>query len=80
MNTLPDDVEVDSYGNPTDGSRLIYCCYPDCGCDGERLCMAERGASERAVRFNKEGMYQKPGREGRLAAMVDIIAPSKLDS
>ena len=33
---MSDPVEVDQYGNPIDGSRTIYCCYPDCGCDGAR--------------------------------------------
>ena len=39
------DEAVDRYGNPLDGDRLIYCCFPDCGCDGARLCMAEKGAN-----------------------------------
>ena len=43
---MPDAEEkVDKYGNPVDGDRLIYCCFPDCGCDGARLCMAENGAN-----------------------------------
>lgn len=46
--------EVDKYGNPVDGGRLIYCCFPDCGCDGARLCMAEKGASECALTLNIE--------------------------
>lgn len=42
-----DDSEntYDKYGNPLDGDRLINCCFPDCGCDGSRLCMAENGPS-----------------------------------
>ena len=44
----------DKYGNPTDGSRLIYCCFPDCGCDGARLCMAENGASSGSLMLNLE--------------------------
>ena len=47
--------ETDAYGNPIDGDRLIYCCYPDCGCDGARLCMAENGASACAMEVNLEG-------------------------
>jgi hypothetical protein len=46
--------QVDDYGNPTDGSRIIYCCFPDCGCDGARLCMAEKGASSCACAMNIE--------------------------
>lgn len=33
----------DKYGNPVDGSRIINCCMPDCGCPESRLCMAENG-------------------------------------
>lgn len=58
MTQLPDDSEVDGYGNPIDGSRLVYCCFPDCGCDGARLCMAEQGASDRAQTQNVEGMWE----------------------
>ncbi len=52
-------MEEDNYGNPIDGDRIIYCCFPDCGCDGSRLCMAENGASERASQQNVEGMYHR---------------------
>lgn len=45
---------ADRYGNPLDGSRLIYCCFPDCGCDGARLCSAENGASSGAIELNLE--------------------------
>ena len=45
---------VDDYGNPKDGSRIINCCFPDCGCDGARLCMAENGASWSARAINIE--------------------------
>lgn len=37
------DPDYDQYGNPIDGSRLIHCCMPDCGCPEPRLCMAENG-------------------------------------
>jgi len=46
--------ELDDYGNPTSGDRLINCCFPDCGCDGARLCMAEKGASGCAMSLNIE--------------------------
>lgn len=46
--------ETDRYGNPIDGDRLIYCCFPDCGCDGARVCMAEKGASNTALTLNLE--------------------------
>jgi hypothetical protein len=45
---------VDKYGNPIDGERLIYCCFPDCGCDGARLCMAENGANDASFAVNLE--------------------------
>ena len=38
-------VNFDKYGNPIDGSSLPNCCFPDCGCDGARNCMADSGAS-----------------------------------
>ena len=44
----------DQYGNPVSGDRLINCCFPDCGCDGARLCMAENGASSGACAMNIE--------------------------
>jgi hypothetical protein len=53
-----DEEAVDQYGNPLTGDRLIYCSFPDCGCDGARLCMAERGASSAALSLNIErGTY-----------------------
>jgi len=48
------DEPVDDYGNPLSGDRIIYCCFPDCGCDGARLCMAEKGASSSACALNIE--------------------------
>lgn len=49
-----DDAEepADQYGNPLSGDRIINCCFPDCGCDGSRLCMAENGASSSACSLN----------------------------
>lgn len=37
--------------------KLINCCFPDCGCDGARVCMAENGASEDSNHANVEGMW-----------------------
>lgn len=45
-------MNVDIYGNPPD--RIINCCFPDCGCDGARLCMAENGASASSFELNLE--------------------------
>lgn len=75
-----DGVECDLYGNPVDGDRLIYCCFPDCGCDGERLCMAENGASDRALRGNVEGMYQRKDKaaiRGRLELLAICLEDEK---
>jgi hypothetical protein len=55
-----DGVEVDGYGNPTDGNSLPFCCFPDCGCDGARLCMAESGPSGCAVSLNIERYSHDP--------------------
>ena len=49
-----DEEELDQYGNPLSGDRTINCCFPDCGCDGARLCMAEKGASSAACAINIE--------------------------
>lgn len=52
--TDDDGEPVDDYGNPLSGDRIINCCFPDCGCDGARLCMAENGASSCARFLNIE--------------------------
>lgn len=44
----------DKYGNPLDGSSLPNCCFPDCGCDGSRNCMAESGANFCSCALNYE--------------------------
>jgi len=46
--------KVDQYGNPFSGNRVINCCFPDCGCDGSRNCMAESGANSAACALNYE--------------------------
>lgn len=50
----PPEEEVDDYGNPVSGDRIINCCFPDCGCDGARCCQAENGASGGACSMNIE--------------------------
>ena len=63
--TCPDcGLDVDDYGNTEE--ELVYCCYPNCGCDGERLCMAKNGSSDRAKKYNKEGMYERSCPKDRL--------------
>lgn len=60
----------DDYGNPLneDGScdELLYCVFPDCGCDGARLCTAKNGASGRACALNIE-KRSKPKAETKIA-------------
>ena len=48
------DDKFDKYENPTDGSSLDFCCFPDCGCPGSRLCMAKNGPSSVSSAFNIE--------------------------
>lgn len=65
--------ECDNYGNPIDGDRIIYCCFPDCGCDGARLCMAEKGASDRALSQNVEGMWSNGSKPECRKAVFSLI-------
>lgn len=44
--------EADDYGNKE--GDIKYCCYPDCGCDGARLCMAEEGPNFASNSLNIE--------------------------
>lgn len=50
----------DRYGNDLDGD-MIYCCFPDCGCDGARLCEAEEGPSVGALVLNLEKQSHEVG-------------------
>lgn len=63
------NLEVDKYGN-TEGD-FRNCCFPDCGCDGERLCMAGN-ANEAARGCNVEGMYQRRDRVA-IKARMDLL-------
>lgn len=54
MSTEP---KVDSYGNDINGDSIEFCCFPDCGCDGARLCQAENGPSDYCQEGNVEGMW-----------------------
>ena len=65
-----EDGELDKYGNPISGDRLINCCYPDCGCDGSRLCDAENGASEFACSSNVEGMWSGKTKKQRVGVFA----------
>ena len=50
------DEEVDEYGNTE--NQFDYCCFPDCGCDGARNCMAREpnyGAASLNIEQRSEG-------------------------
>lgn len=42
----------DKYGNTE--YNFQYCCFPDCGCDGARLCDAPSGPNYAALNLNIE--------------------------
>lgn len=69
--------DFDDYGNEIDG-ELIYCVFPDCGCDGARLCMAKDGASNNACAANVEDMYRRTDKAAIQARMklVGIVHES----
>lgn len=56
---------VDAYGNTED--EQANCSFPDCGCDGARLCMAKNGASKDAQECNVEGMYERTDKKASRA-------------
>ena len=60
---------VDDYGNTCNDFK--YCSFPDCGCDGARLCMAGE-ASERAQGGNVEGMWTNKTKKHR-KAVFDLV-------
>lgn len=45
---------VDAYGNTE--NQFDYCSFPDCGCDGARLCMAREPNNDASL-GNVEGMW-----------------------
>lgn len=65
-------LEVNTYGNTED--QFDYCAFPDCGCDGARLCDAKEGASESANDCNVEGMWSGKTQEQRSA--VEVLVTS----
>jgi hypothetical protein len=60
--------QSDQYGN-TEADPFHFCTFPDCGCDGARLCQARSGANDDAARCNVEGMYQSKGKTAVRAKM-----------
>lgn len=69
-------LQVDAYGNTED--QFDYCCFPDCGCDGERLCMAGE-ANTNAQKLNIEGMWNGKSKEQRAArlGLVGLVRDEK---
>lgn len=66
--TCPDCSEpVDGYGNTE--YQFEHCSFPDCGCDGARLCMAGE-ASPRADVQCVEGMWSGKTKKQRTAGMA----------
>jgi hypothetical protein len=68
-------LEIDQYGN-TEGA-FKFCCFPDCGCDGARVCMSPSGASERAMGGNVEGMWSGKTRKQRAAVFALVAEVNK---
>lgn len=67
-------LDVDGYGNTED--QLEYCSFPDCGCDGARLCDAKEGPSEYAAKGNVENMWGGKSIEQKTARrklIVDVM-------
>lgn len=73
-------LEVDKYGN-TEADRL-NCSFPDCGCDGARLCDAPSGANENANGYNVEGMWNQSSSSAKKARIkfVEFIHKKKSPS
>lgn len=67
---------VDAYGN-TD-SQFEYCTFPDCGCDGARLCMAGE-ASPYALSNNIEGMWSGDSVEQVAARKAMVLREMGID-
>jgi len=64
------NLQVDGYGNTEDSFK--YCSFPDCGCDGARLCMAGE-ASENAIKGNVENMWSNGSNKAAHKAVMYTI-------
>ena len=67
-------LQVDDYGNTE--AQFDNCCFPDCGCDGARLCMAGN-ASDKAMRMNVENMWSGKTKKQRAAVFELVSSLSK---
>lgn len=63
------NLEVDEYGNTE--ADFLHCSFPNCGCDGARLCMAGE-ANDNARKCNVEGMYERGDAEA-VAAKLNLL-------
>lgn len=70
------NLPADKYGNTE--ADFLHCSFPDCGCDGARLCMA-RHPNDDAVRCNVEGMYDRKDQQARMAkiGLVSLVTGRK---
>lgn len=68
-------LDVDQYGNTED--QFDNCSFPDCGCDGSRLCMAANGASDDSCSYNVEGMYRLRDPRPRMKFLGFVIDKEK---
>lgn len=57
--------QVDDYGNTA--YSFLHCSFPDCGCDGARLCMAKNGPSDHSSSGKVEGMWSLKTKDQRKA-------------
>lgn len=44
-------LDINEYGNTE--NQFQYCCFPDCGCESARNCMAEEGPSNISYALNR---------------------------
>lgn len=63
------NLPVDQYGNTE--NDFPNCCFPHCGCDGARLCMAHN-PNDNARQCNVEGMYERKDLEAQRAKLALI--------
>lgn len=61
---------VDEYGNTEEDFH--NCSFPDCGCDGSRLCQATNGANQNSLKCNVESMYRRKDRAA-IEAREDLL-------
>lgn len=75
--TETEELQEDDYGNTE--ADFFFCSFPDCGCDGARLCMAPSGASDAALGGNVEGMWNSNTPESKrgIANLLGLLIERK---